>query len=109
VRHPDRARIEPEAFIPLAERDERTIWELTLLAVNRSLGDVSAWGEVASDVTIFINPSSVSLGRRDLAAAFSPILEQHRFPRHDSRSRSPRPSWSDLGTGRRMRSTRASS
>ncbi len=78
--HPDRGRIEPETFIPLAERDERTIWELTLLAVDRSLGDVAAWGEVAGDVTIFVNLSSVSLARRDLAAAFSPILEQHRFP-----------------------------
>ena len=78
--HPDRGRIEPETFIPLAERDERTIWELTLLAVDRSLGDVSAWGEVASEVTIFINLSSVSLGQRDLAAAFSHILEKHRFP-----------------------------
>ena len=77
--HPDRGRTGPETFIPLAERDERTIWELTLLAVDRSLGDVSAWGEVASEVTIFINLSSVSLGRRDLAAAFSQILEKHRF------------------------------
>ncbi len=77
--HPDRGRTEPETFIPLAERDERTIWELTLLAVDRSLGDVSAWGEVASEVTIFINLSSVSLGRRDLTTAFSQILEKHRF------------------------------
>jgi EAL domain-containing protein (putative c-di-GMP-specific phosphodiesterase class I) len=78
--HPDRGRIEPETFVPVAERDERTIWELTLLAVDRSLGDVSAWGDVASEVTIFINLSSVSLGQRDLAAAFSQILEKHRFP-----------------------------
>ena len=78
--HPDRGRIEPEMFIALAERDERTIWELTLLAVDRSLGDVAAWGAVAGDVIIFVNLSSVSLARRDLAAAFSPILEQHRFP-----------------------------
>lgn len=78
--HPDRGQIEPETFIPLAERDERIIWELTLLAVDRSLGDAAAWGEVASDVTIFVNLSSVSLGRRDLVAAFSPILERHRFP-----------------------------
>ena len=35
---------------------------------------------MASEVTIFINLSSVSLGRRDLAAAFSHILEKHRFP-----------------------------
>jgi EAL domain-containing protein (putative c-di-GMP-specific phosphodiesterase class I) len=78
--HPDRGRIEPETFVPVAERDERTIWELTLLAVDRSLGDVSAWGDVASEVTIFINLSSVSLGQRDLAAAFSQILEKHHFP-----------------------------
>ena len=78
--HPDRGRIEPEAFIPVAEGDERTIWQLTLLAVDRTLGDVSAWGEVAREVTVFINLSSVSLGRRDLAAAFSQILEKHRFP-----------------------------
>jgi EAL domain-containing protein (putative c-di-GMP-specific phosphodiesterase class I) len=78
--HPGRGRIDPETFIPLAERDERTIWELTLLAVDRSLADVSAWGDVASEVTIFINLSPVSLGQRDLAAALSHMLEKHRFP-----------------------------
>ena len=78
--HPDRGQTEPKAFIPLAERDERTIWELTLLAIDQSLGDISAWGEVAKEVTIFINLSSVSLGRRDLATAFSQILEKHRVP-----------------------------
>ena len=35
---------------------------------------------MAREITIFINLSSVSLGRRDLAAAFSHILEKHRFP-----------------------------
>ena len=78
--HPDRGLVEPKTFIPLAERDERTIWELTLFAVDRSLADVSAWGEVASEVTIIINLSSVSLGQRDLTAAFSHVLEKHRFP-----------------------------
>ena len=78
--HPDRGWIEPAGFIPLAELDEPTIWELTLLAVDRSLADVSAWGDVAGEVTISINLSSVSLGRRDLAAEFSRILERHRFP-----------------------------
>jgi EAL domain-containing protein (putative c-di-GMP-specific phosphodiesterase class I) len=78
--HPDRGRIEPAGFIPLAERDEQTIWELTLLAVDRSLADVSAWGDAAGEVTISINLSSVSLGRPDLAAEFSRMLEGHRFP-----------------------------
>lgn len=78
--HPDRGRIEPARFIPLAERDERTIWELTLLAVDRAVADASAWGDVASEVTIWINLSPVSLGRRDLATDFSQILEKHRFP-----------------------------
>jgi EAL domain-containing protein (putative c-di-GMP-specific phosphodiesterase class I) len=78
--HPDRGTIEPARFIPLAEGDERTMWELTLLAVDRTLADISAWGEAASEVTLSINLSSVSLGRRDLASEFSRILDKHRFP-----------------------------
>jgi EAL domain-containing protein (putative c-di-GMP-specific phosphodiesterase class I) len=78
--HPDRGRIEPARFIPLAERDEPTIWELTVLAVDRAVADASAWADVASEATIWINLSPVSLGRRDLATDFSQILEKHRFP-----------------------------
>jgi EAL domain-containing protein (putative c-di-GMP-specific phosphodiesterase class I) len=78
--HPDRGLVQPAGFIPLAERDERTIWELTLLAVDRSLADLSTWGEIARDVTISINVSSLSLSHRDLADEFSRVLEKHGFP-----------------------------
>ncbi len=78
--HPARGLLEPRSFIPLAEADERTIWELTLLALDRSLADLSAWGEVARDVTISINVSSVSLSHRDLAREFSRVLEKRGFP-----------------------------
>jgi EAL domain-containing protein (putative c-di-GMP-specific phosphodiesterase class I) len=77
--HPDRGRIDPAAFIALAEGDGRTIWELTRLAVDRSLTDACAWGEVGSELTVSINLSPVSLGRRDLAQELSRILEKHRF------------------------------
>jgi EAL domain-containing protein (putative c-di-GMP-specific phosphodiesterase class I) len=78
--HPVRGRIEPAEFIPLAEGDERTIWELTLLALDRALADLGTWGEAAGDLTIWINVSSVSLERRDLAAEFSPTLDEHAVP-----------------------------
>jgi EAL domain-containing protein (putative c-di-GMP-specific phosphodiesterase class I) len=78
--HPDRGRIEPAGFMPLAEGDERTIWALTRLAIDRSLGDLFAWGDAATEITIAINLSPLSLGRQDLAQEFSQILEQHRFP-----------------------------
>ena len=78
--HSDRGRIEPAGFIPLAEGDERTIWELTLLTLNRSLADASTWGDVASELAISINLSPVSLRRRDLAPEFSRILQAHQFP-----------------------------
>jgi EAL domain-containing protein (putative c-di-GMP-specific phosphodiesterase class I) len=78
--HPVRGRIGPAEFIPVAEHDERTIWELTLLAVDRALADLSAWGQVADEITISINVSSVNIGRRDLATELSRVLEQHAFP-----------------------------
>jgi EAL domain-containing protein (putative c-di-GMP-specific phosphodiesterase class I) len=78
--HPVRGRIEPARFIPLAEGDERTIWELTLLALDRSLADLRTWGRAAGDVTIWINLSSVSLERRDLATEFSRLLDEHAVP-----------------------------
>jgi hypothetical protein len=76
--HPIRGRIEPAGFIPLAEGDERTIWELTLLALDRALADLLTWGEAAADLTMWINLSSVSLERRDLAAEFSRPLGRAR-------------------------------
>ena len=78
--HPTRGLVEPGSFIPLAEGDERTIWELTLLAVDRSLADLSAWGQIAHDVKISINVSSVSLSHRDLAGEFSRVVQRHGFP-----------------------------
>lgn len=78
--HPDRGLLEPAEFIPLAEGDERTIWELTVLAIDCSLADLSAWGELADEVTVWINLSPVSLGRRDLPLEFSRVLEKHGFP-----------------------------
>lgn len=78
--HPVRGLLQPAEFIPLAERDEQTIWELTLLAIDRSLAALSAWGELAHEVTIWINLSPVSLGRRDLASELSHVLEEHDFP-----------------------------
>jgi EAL domain-containing protein (putative c-di-GMP-specific phosphodiesterase class I) len=78
--HPMRGLIEPARFIPLAERDEPTMWELTLLSVDRALADLRTWGDAAADTTVSINVSSVSLGRRDLARAFSRLLEKHRLP-----------------------------
>ena len=78
--HPTRGLLGPGSFIPLAEGDERTIWELTLLALDRSLADLSAWGEIARDMTISINVSSVSLSHRDLAWEFSRVVEKHGLP-----------------------------
>lgn len=78
--HPARGLVEPGGFIALAEGDERTIWELTLLAVDRGLADLSAWGEAARDVTISINVSSVNLSHRDLAREFSRVVEKHGLP-----------------------------
>jgi EAL domain-containing protein (putative c-di-GMP-specific phosphodiesterase class I) len=78
--HPVRGRIKPAEFIPLAEGDERTIWELTLLALDRALADLRTWGEAAGDVAMWINLSSVSLERSDLASEFSRILDEHAVP-----------------------------
>lgn len=78
--HPVRGLLEPAEFIPVAEREERTIWELTLAAVDRALSDLSSWGEIAAEVRIWINLSPASLGRRDLAAEFSRLLERRGFP-----------------------------
>jgi EAL domain-containing protein (putative c-di-GMP-specific phosphodiesterase class I) len=77
--HPGRGRIEPAGFMALAEGDRRTIWSLTRLAVDRSLGDLFAWGDAATEITISINLSPVSLGRQDLAQELAQILDQHRF------------------------------
>jgi EAL domain-containing protein (putative c-di-GMP-specific phosphodiesterase class I) len=78
--HPVRGRIEPAEFVSLAEGDEHTIWELTLLALDRALADLRSWGEAPGDVAMWINVSSVSLKRGDLATEFSRILDEHAVP-----------------------------
>jgi EAL domain-containing protein (putative c-di-GMP-specific phosphodiesterase class I) len=78
--HPVRGRIEPAEFIPLAEGDEHTIWELTLLALDRALTDLRTWGDAGDDLTMWINLSSISLERKDLASEFSRILDEHSVP-----------------------------
>jgi EAL domain-containing protein (putative c-di-GMP-specific phosphodiesterase class I) len=78
--HPVRGLLQPAEFIPVAELDERTIWELTLVAVDRALADLSAWGEIAAEIRMWINLSPASVGRRDLAAEFSHLLEKHGLP-----------------------------
>ena len=78
--HPLRGRLGPGEFIPLAERDERTIWELTALALDRVLFDMASWGEAANGVRVAVNLSSLSLGRRDLATQVSRMLDKHGLP-----------------------------
>jgi diguanylate cyclase len=78
--HPVRGVLEPADFIPLAERDEQTIWELTLLAIDRALADLAAWGELVDTIEVWINRSAVSLGRRNLAREFSRVLDRYHFP-----------------------------
>ena len=77
-RHPHRGEIEPMFFIPAAESDPDTIWQLTLETFKIAMGDLSELGNHGLIVAVNISP--VSLQRSELPAAIDAILTQTGFP-----------------------------
>ena len=78
--HPTRGLLEPADFIPLAEGNEQTIWELTVHVAETALADTARLWDGEWPVVIAINLSAANLHRDDLATELSERMRDHRCP-----------------------------
>lgn len=74
---PGRGTIPPLDFIPTAETDDRTIWDLTLHAVRQAIRDTH---DLDDSLTVAVNLSPVSLCHRELPGAIDQILADGGVP-----------------------------
>jgi diguanylate cyclase (GGDEF)-like protein len=77
--HPERGRISPDEFIPVAERSG-LIGPLTTRVLDLSLAAVAGWRRKGVDLSIAVNLSSRSLLDADLVDEVSRLLRRHDVP-----------------------------
>jgi diguanylate cyclase (GGDEF)-like protein len=77
--HPERGRIAPDEFIPVAERSG-LIGPLTTRVLDLSLAAVADWRRRGVDLGIAVNLSSRSLLDADLVDEVSRLLRRHDVP-----------------------------
>jgi diguanylate cyclase (GGDEF)-like protein len=77
--HPDRGRISPDEFIPVAERSG-LIGPLTTRVLDLSLAAVADWRRHGVDLSIAVNLSSRSLLDADLVDEVARLLRRHDVP-----------------------------
>jgi EAL domain-containing protein (putative c-di-GMP-specific phosphodiesterase class I) len=74
---PDRGVIAPVDFIPAAESDERTLWELTLATVRQAVEDALNFDD---SLVVAVNFSPLSLRRPDLPDAIGEVIGDGGLP-----------------------------
>lgn len=72
--HPERGMIPPDAFVPLAERNDR-IAGLTLFVLGRTIADLAAWEAAGSTVSAAVNISAKLLGSAAFLDAARRLVE----------------------------------
>jgi EAL domain-containing protein (putative c-di-GMP-specific phosphodiesterase class I) len=77
--HPERGRIAPDEFIPVAERSG-LIGPLTTRVLDLSLAAVADWRRRGVDLSVAVNLSSRSLLDADLVDEVSRLLRRHDVP-----------------------------
>lgn len=76
--HRKRGMLPPDEFIPSAERDEQTIWELTVRTLELSIGE-AAGGRIGAGL-VAVNLSPVCLRREELPAVIDGMLGRAGLP-----------------------------
>jgi diguanylate cyclase (GGDEF)-like protein len=78
-RHPERGLLPPAAFLDLLEQ-ARLMPALTLLVLERAVGQCAAWRAQGRQLAVSVNLSALSLLDADLPAQVRALLERHRVP-----------------------------
>ena len=71
--HPERGMISPDAFIPLAERNDR-IAGLTLFVLGQTIADLGAWDAAGNTISGAVNISAKLLGSELFLAAARKLI-----------------------------------
>lgn len=74
--HPVHGLVPPAEFVPVAEGDETTIWELTLYTLRLAISECSEWQRQGYDVGVGVNLSTVTIDREELIDEISRALAE---------------------------------
>jgi EAL domain-containing protein (putative c-di-GMP-specific phosphodiesterase class I) len=80
--HPERGMLLPGEFIPLAEGDTETIWELTLHTLRLAIEECGRWERQGHEVGVSVNLSSVTIDHAGLAEEIGEMLDGSELPPH---------------------------
>ena len=79
--HPDEGYIDPERFVPMAERS-RLICDLTLQVLEKTLRQCCDWHRRGIDLSTSVNLSARILSDTCFPAKVLAILDRYQLPRH---------------------------
>ncbi len=74
--HPERGLVPPMEFVPLAEGDSQTIWELTLYTLRVAIEECGRWEGRGHDVGVAVNLSPSTVDHAGLAEEIGGMLEE---------------------------------
>jgi EAL domain-containing protein (putative c-di-GMP-specific phosphodiesterase class I) len=74
--HPTRGLVAPGEFVPVAEGDPHTIWELTAHTLRLAINECASWQRRGLDVGVGVNLSSATIDRPDLVDEIGRILAE---------------------------------
>ncbi len=80
--HPTRGIVPPGEFVPVAEGDRVTIWELTLYTLRLAIRECSEWQRQGFDVGVGVNLSSATIHREELIDEISDALSAAKLNPH---------------------------
>ena len=72
--HPERGTVMPAEFIPVAEGDEATIWELTVHTLRLAIGQCRGWQEQGYEVGVAVNLSVAAIDHPGLTEEITELL-----------------------------------
>jgi len=78
--HPERGMLPPAEFVPLAEGDRETIWELTLHTLKLAIDECARWQRDGHDVGVSVNLSSATIEHAGLPEEIGAMMEDSKLP-----------------------------
>ncbi len=78
--HPTRGTVMPGEFVPVAEGDEETIWELTVHTLRLAIDECRTWHEQGYGVGVAVNLSVAAMDHAGLTEEISRLLREARLP-----------------------------
>ncbi len=74
--HPERGTVLPAEFVPEAEADPETIWELTMHTLRLAIAQCKGWHDQGYEVGVAVNLSVAAIDRPGLGDEIAKILSE---------------------------------